>query len=273
MAASSEPSTLHRFAPRVGLMIAALLALAWIQRPDGQIHVFFPALAGDAVLVQTPAGRHLLIDGGADPDALVTALGRHLPFWQRELALVVVTSFDGQRLPGQVAALERYRVQRALAPPGAAQNATLDAWRQALAYNATPVQALRAGQRVAIDGVTLHVLDCNDQGALLRLDYGATSVVFAHSATPDMLERQAARRASLLVYPWQRDPHAPLVESLRPAAIVYSDGYQTRHAPQQTYHERAIGGARLYHERVDGDIEWVSDGRRAWIRTSAPTGQ
>lgn len=273
MAASSKPSTLHRFAPRIGLMVAALLALAWMQRSDGRLHVFFPALAGDAVLVQTPAGRHLLIDGGADPDALVTALGRRLPFWQRELALVVATSFDGQRLPGQVAALERYRAQQALAPPGAAPNATFDAWRQALADVATPLHTLRAGQRLEIDGVTLRVLDCDDQGALLRLDYGATSVVFAHSAAPDMLERQEARRAALLVYPWQRDPHAPLVESLRPAVIVYSDGYQTRHAPQQTYHERAIGGARLYHERVDGDIEWVSDGRRAWVVTPVGAGR
>jgi beta-lactamase superfamily II metal-dependent hydrolase len=254
-------------------MIVALLALAWMQRPDGRLHVFLPALRGDAVLVQTPAGRHLLIDGGADPDALVTALGRHLPFWQRELALVIVTSADGQRLPGQVAALERYRTQQALAPPVTNSNALFDAWRQRLAHNATPVRMLRAGQRLEIDGVTLHVLDCTSQGALLHLDYGATSVVFAHSATPDMIERLATRRASLLVYPWQRDPQAPLVESLRPAAIVYSDGYQTRHAPQQTYYERAIGGARLYHERVDGDIEWVSDGRRARVTTSAQVGR
>lgn len=271
MAASSD--FLRRFASRIGVIVAALLALAWVQRPDERLHVFFPALAGDAVVVQTPAGRYLLIDGGADPDALVTALGRRLPFWQRELVLVVVTSFDGQHLPGQVAALERYRAQRALALPVATPNATFDAWRQALAYHTTPVLTLRARQRLEIDDVTFRVLDCNDQGALLRLDYGATSVVFAHTAAPDMLERQAPRRASLLVYPWQHDPHTPLVESLRPAAIVYSDGYQTRHAPQQTYHERAIGGARLYHERVDGDIEWVSDGRRAWVITSVQSGR
>ncbi|MCS6940705.1 MAG: hypothetical protein NZM94_15625 [Roseiflexus sp.] len=273
MAALSESSFIRRFAPRIGLMIAALATLAWMQRPDGRLHVFFPALKGDIALVQTPGGRYLLIDGGADPDALVTALGRRLPFWQRELTLVIVTSFDGQRLPGQVAALERYRAQRALAPPGVASNATLDAWRQALAYNATPVHTLRTGQRLEIDGVTLRVLDCNDQGALLRLEYGATSVVFAHTASSDMLERQADRRASLLVYPWQRNPHTLLVESLHPAAIVYSDGHQTRHVPQQTYHERAIGGARLYHERVDGDIDWVSDGRRAWVVTSVQTGR
>lgn len=264
----SRPSVLRRFAPRIGVIITTLLLLTWIQRPDGHLHVFLPALKGDAALVQTPAGRYLLIDGGADPDALVTALGRSMPFWQRELALVIVTSFSGQHLPGQVAVLERYRVRRALAPPAAAPSALFDAWRQELQRNQTPVTILRTGQRLVVDQVTLRILDCNDEGMLLRLDYGATSVVFAHTVTPDMLDRQMTRRTSLLVYPWQRDPHTVLVESLHPEIIVFSDGYQTRHTPQQTYHERAIGGARLYHERVNGDIEWISNGRRAWMVTS-----
>jgi beta-lactamase superfamily II metal-dependent hydrolase len=269
-APSAEPSLLRRFAPRIGLMLAALLTLALIQRPDDRLHVFFPALRGDAALVQTPNGMYLLIDGGSDPDALVTALGRRMPFWQRDLALVILTS------PGdaaQVAALERYRAHRALALPSNAPNATRDAWRRLLARDATPVRALRVGQRLEIDGVTIQTLDCDDAGALIRLDYGATSVVFAHNITSAMLEHRFTRRASLLVYPWQYDPHTPLVESLHPTAIIFSDGRQSRHPPQQTYHERAVGGARLYHERVDGDIEWVSDGRRAHIITSERAGR
>jgi hypothetical protein len=34
--------------------------------------------------------------------------------------------------------------------------------------------------------------------------------------------------------------------------------------------ERAIGGAQLYHERLDGTITWVSDGTRAWVETKRP---
>ncbi|MGQ9550239.1 MAG: ComEC/Rec2 family competence protein [Roseiflexus sp.] len=271
MAASpSESSLFHRLAPRIGLMLAALLTLAWMQRPDSRLHIFFPALRGDAALVQTPNGMYLLIDGGNDPDALVTALGRRMPFWQRDLALVILTSPDE---PGQVAAIERYQAHQALALPAQAPNATRDAWQRMLARDATPVRTLRVGQRLEIDGATIQTLHCDDAGALIRLDYGATSVVFAHSATTAMVEHRITRRASLLVYPWQYDPHTPLVESLRPAAIIFSDGRQSRHPPQQTYHERAVGGARLYHEQIDGDIEWVSDGRRTHIITSEPTGQ
>jgi hypothetical protein len=93
----------------------------------------------------------------------VTALGRRMPFWQRDLALVILTS------PGdaaQVAALERYRAHRALALPSSAPNATRDTWRRLLARDATPVRALRVGQRLEIDGVTIQTLDCDDTGGV-----------------------------------------------------------------------------------------------------------
>lgn len=266
---STPPPVLHRVALRLALMLAALLALALLQRPDGRLHVFFPALAGDAALIQTPAGGFVLVDGGADPDALVAALGRRMPFWRRDLDLVIVTVADAQRLPGQVAVLERYHARRALVPPYAGSGAIVDAWRQRLAAAQSLVQRVRPGQRVELDGAILQVLDAGAGGTLLRLDYGSTSMVFAHAVAPAMLQRPASRRATLLVYPWQRDAHVPLVESLRPAVIVFSDGARVAPPVLQTYHERAIGGARLYHEDLDGDIEWISDGRRTWMQAGS----
>src|SRR5207237_7278804 len=79
--------------------------------------VVFLETKGDAALIQTPAGGYVLIDGGADPTALATGLGRRMPFWRRTLDVVVLTSRDSMHLPGQIAALARYRAGLALAPP------------------------------------------------------------------------------------------------------------------------------------------------------------
>lgn len=264
MADSVSPPFLRRFAPRAGLMLAALLALAWFQRADGRLHVYFPALDGDAALIQTPAGDYVLIDGGADPDALVTALGRRMPFWRHDLELVVLTAADARRLPGQVAALDRYQARRVFAPPAMHPGATLTAWRQRLKATTTPIYQLRSGLRLDLDGATLRVLDADD-GMLLRLEYGVTSVVFAHSAAPAMFERPIGGSASLVVYPWQRDIHTPLIEALHPDSMIFSDGERIDPPARQTFHERALGGAQLYHEALDGAIEWVSDGRNSRI--------
>jgi beta-lactamase superfamily II metal-dependent hydrolase len=255
------------------LLAAALLVVAWRGRPDGRLHVIFLATKGDAALIQTPGGGYVLVDGGGDPATLAAALGRRMPFWRRTLDAVVLTAPDDAHLPGQVAALARYRAGMALAPPAAKRGATLDEWLRLLDEQRTPVRAVRAGDQIDLGGATLRVLatgDGDETGLLLRLDYGATSVVFDQIGGEADEETIAARRprsASLLAFPWQRDPHSPIVAALRPQALVFTDGQQADQPVEQTLVERAIGGAALYHERLDGAIEWISDGRRTWIVT------
>jgi beta-lactamase superfamily II metal-dependent hydrolase len=188
--AAMKPDTLslanrrRKLIVQIALLLAALLALAWRARPDGRLHVIFLEGKGDAALIQTPAGGYVLLDGGSDPAALTAALGRRMPFWQRALDAVVLTAADGAHLPGQVAALARYRAGLALVPPVARRGATLAEWLRLLDEQHTPVQAARAGSRLDLGGAALRVLavgDGDEAGLLLRLDYGATSVVFDYT--------------------------------------------------------------------------------------------
>jgi competence protein ComEC len=252
-------------------MALALALLAWRSWPSQQLRVIFLETKGDAVLIQTPKGGYVLIDGGGDPSALAAALGRHMPFWRRTLDLVVLTSADGARLPGQVAALARYRAGLAIAPAPAKRGALLQEWRRLLAEQGVSIRVARAGQQLDLGGARLRVLAAGDDGAgaVLRLDYGATSVVLDHSGGEADEQALAAsvRSASLLAFPWQRDAHNAFVAALHPRAIVLTDGEQADRPVEQTLVERAIGGAALYHERLDGTITWISDGKRAWVET------
>jgi competence protein ComEC len=263
----------RRLAAQAAILALVLTLLAWRTWPSHQLRVIFLETKGDAVLIQTPAGGYVLIDGGSDPAALSAALGRQLPFWQRTLDLVVLTSPDGTHLPGQVAALARYRAGLALAPAIAKRSPLINEWRRQLAEQQTLIRSARVGQRLDIGGATLRVLavgDGDEGGLVLRLDYGASSVVFDHSggeADQEMLTAAGLRSASLLVFPWQRDAHNAFVTALRPRAMVLTDGQEADKPIEQTFVERAIGGAALYHERLDGAITWISDGKRAWVET------
>ncbi len=94
-----------------GIAGLVLLITYGFMQPDGRLHVvFLDAGRGDAVLVITPAGRKVLVDGGADPRSLSTALGKHLPFWDQSLDMVLLTSPDDARLAGLIPVLERYDV-------------------------------------------------------------------------------------------------------------------------------------------------------------------
>lgn len=273
MATPPERSSVHSLAWQAALLLLTLAVLAWRAWPDRTLQVIFLETSGDAALIVTPAGGYVLIDGGSDPAALAAALGRAMPFWRRSLDAVVLTSADMAHLPGQVAALARYRTGLVLAPPTLGHSALVAEWRRLLQANQTPVHVARAGQRLEFAGVALYVLaaePAEGAGLVLRLEYGATSVVFDHSggdAGERVLAGVAQRPANLLAFPWQRDAHIPFVAALHPQSIVLTDGFAADRPAEQTFTARAIGGARLYHEQLNGAITWRSDGRHAWVTT------
>jgi hypothetical protein len=260
---------------RAILLLMMLAAIAWFQRPDGRLHLFFPAVAGDAILIQTPRGEFVLIDGGADPAALVNTLGKRMPFWQRNLAAVVLTAPDLQRLPGQLAAIQRYSAGQALVTPIALRggNATVREWRRILAEQGTPLRAAHPGDTIDLGSATLRVLavrSAQEGGLLLRIDYGATHAVLAHASNSEdeaPLVASGMQPAQFVTFPWMRDPAEPLLPALRPQSILFTDGLSSDHPPLLTYDQRAIGGAKIYHEAINGAVEWISDGRVAWVVT------
>jgi competence protein ComEC len=96
-------------------VIALLVWLAVAALPDGRLHVaFLDVRQGDAILVTTPDGRQLLIDGGPSATDLNWRLGQEMPFWDRTLELVVNTHPDSDHLGGMVSLLDRYRVEQAV---------------------------------------------------------------------------------------------------------------------------------------------------------------
>lgn len=261
----------YRLAIQITVVLLILAGLGFAQRPDGQLHVFFLETAGDAALIQTPSGQYVLVDGGADPVALASALGRALPFWKRQLDAVILTLPDGQHAPGQVAALARYTAHIALAPPHKSSSATMREWRRLLAQAHTPLHILHDDMHFRIDGIEFEVLHAGSdgEGAVIAVRWGATSAVLAQSIG-EMTETTLAagtllRRADLVAYPWERDPNNPLITALLPRAIVFTDGVSEDHPAELTMAQRAVGAAALYHERLHGLIEWRSDGRRTSV--------
>ncbi len=273
----SEPavSSSLRLLLVAGLVLVLLPVLAWYQRPDGYLHIFFLDTSGDAVLIQTPGGRHVLVDGGADPMQLALHLGQHLPFWKRSLDAVVLTRADETRLPGQVAALLRYRPALVLAPPALPASDAAREWARLLIEQRVVPHAAQPGSRLALDGALLSVLaadDGDEAGLVLRLDYGATSVVLNGAGSLDSDSSLLAQAAPItaLAYPWQRELRTPLVAAWQPQAIIFTTARQDDHPALLTSYERALGSSsryqHLYHPQRDGTIELVSDGQAACIR-------
>ena len=92
------------------LMASLLLVFCLLALPDGKLHVFVLDIGqGDSILIQTPSNERILIDGGPN-DAVLKELGKVMPFYERQIDVVVLTHPHADHVNGLVEVLKRYNV-------------------------------------------------------------------------------------------------------------------------------------------------------------------
>ena len=274
-------------------VLAFLAIVAWLalrQLPDGRLHVYFLDVGqGDAILVQTPDGRQILIDGGPNPTALLSELGAVLPFWDRSLDLVVLTHPDGDHLTGLLAVLDRYQVGRVLDTSQTDTAPLAAAWRERLTKGNIPRTIARRGMRIPLGDVMLTVLnpsskpltgtasDENNNSIVLRIDYGPTSLLLTgdaeSEAEADMIKAGLPLQADVLKvghHGSNGSTSAPFLAAVTPSEAVIQVGAENNfgHPAREVLKRLMDARAEILRTDTNGRIEAVSDGRTLSMKVS-----
>lgn len=92
------------------VVMCSLLIVAFLELPDGKMHLFFLDVGqGDSILIQTPEGHNVLIDGGPRSKVL-EELTETLPFFNKKIDFMVLTHPHSDHLEGLVDVIKRYEV-------------------------------------------------------------------------------------------------------------------------------------------------------------------
>jgi competence protein ComEC len=151
----------------VGGLILLLLAVAFSWRSDNRLHVYVLGVDGHPVLVQTPGGKQILIGGSNSPSGLLSALGQVLPFWDRDIDLVIVPQANGDQLNGLLAVLDRYAVRQIMSTDVSTDSRAGREWREMITQKShQPIElqyaAVEPDVNLMIDGSSV-LVESGDQ--------------------------------------------------------------------------------------------------------------
>ena len=97
-------------------LVLAGVTIAAFQLPDSNLHIIACNVGqGDAILI-TYGSTQILTDGGPDK-SVMDCLGKYLPFWDRNIELVVSTHPDADHSTGLVDVVKNYNVGEILVNP------------------------------------------------------------------------------------------------------------------------------------------------------------
>ncbi len=243
---------------------------------------FFDVGQGDAIFIETPGGRQILIDGGPDSTVL-QRLGEAMPFYDRTIDIVIATQPDADHITGLIDVLKNYNVELVIDSGGFKETDVYAAYLDQVRREGKYMQA-RRGDRIRIgEYISVSVLHPgetfyekpNNNSVVSRLDYKENSFLFTgdieRQAEYELVESRQNLDTDIMQAPHHGSKTSTselLLERVTPEFAVISVGKNNRygHPTQAVLENLADRGVKIFRTDRDGSITISSNGEDLFVR-------
>lgn len=182
---SREYGKIFTVASSLVVLLASLYVVILSSSPHMLRISFLDVGQGDAILVHTPSGHDMLIDGGPS-DGVLARINEEMSYFDRDLDVVIATHDDADHVTGLIPVLEKYEVRTMVTSPAFSQTGIAQDLRGRIDSETDDRHVGQQGDVIDFgDGVVARILypngtvsantDTNDASVSIVITYGEHS--------------------------------------------------------------------------------------------------
>jgi competence protein ComEC len=259
-------------------------AIPTIAQTGKGLHVFFLDVGqGDSILIQTPKGENILIDGGNNSYGY-TILHALKQLNVVQLDVVIGTHPDADHIGGLDTVIDQIPVKAIYSPKVAHNTITYEDFLVASKNKGIKLKDVRSGMKLPFSDVDATFVgpvkaygsDTNDWSAVLRVSYGENAFLFTGDAPiraeKDMIESGEELQADVLKVGHHGSKTATsqeFLDKVNPKYAVISVGKDNRYGLPNDEVLNRLTHNHIQMIRTDqkGTIEAISDGTNITFKT------
>jgi competence protein ComEC len=271
----------------VCLLFFCLMIGVWYFRPARtNLEIDFLAVGqGDAILIKTLAGQNILIDGGPDKTVL-RKLSENLPWWDRQIDLMILTHPHDDHVIGLNAVLGRYRVRQAVYTGLKYESPAYQAWLDSVKQKNISLVIIDQPQKIMLGkNIFLDILfprthlagqslaNANNSSIVMKLVDGNNEILLSGDAeTPvwdELLKAKTDLQADLLKISHHGSDNGTNEQFLaavgaKQAVIQVGQKNDFGHPSLRTLNKLKRAGMQIFRTDEVGTIIFTSDGTGLW---------
>jgi competence protein ComEC len=266
--------------PVIWLILALILVwVAILQLPDQRLHLVFCDVGqGDAILIFQGTNQ-ILIDGGPDQSVL-SCLSNNLPFWDREIEMVIASHPEADHITGLIDVIDRYRVKHFVVNSFGKDSAVFKEFKAAVINEDSEIYFPKEGDEINIGSLKMAVLwpqsqekvlgattvdrEANEISVVFKLSYGDFDALFTGDISTKVEGQLELEDIEVLKVAHHGSKHSTgeeFLEKTNPELAIISVGKNPWGHPTEEVIEK-LRELEIEILRTDdkGEIEIVTDG-------------
>jgi len=260
-------------------LIVLVLALLLVWRaaasvPDRYLHVtFLDVGSAEAVLIKTPTGKHVLINGGPSVTTLSDELGRRLPTFNRKLDWLIVAGTEEDDVAAIPRVIERYPPDAVLWSGNIEASFSAGVLNEYLSVSDIPVANAEPEQTLELgDGATLRALTIGPRGAILLIEWKNFRALLPVGMSFEALDELRAGAdvgpvnvLSLADAGYSASNPPEWIANLNPELVLLNVDAADKNGMPDADVLESVEGYDLLRTDQNGWVEITTDGQRMWV--------